>query len=77
MLDNARKGLPGKFHVIDSLILGARNIKYQKNRWRLCLAAVSNEPDNTGYEILQDTGYRIIPDITFLPDTGYQIQLNL
>ena len=60
MLGNARKGLPGKFHVIDLGCNRLRNIEYQKNRWRRCLAAGSNKPDNTGYE-----GYRIIPDIAF------------
>ena len=40
-----------------------RNIKYHKNRWWRCLAAVGNVPDNTGYKILPDTGYQIIPDI--------------
>ena len=46
---------------------------YHKNQWLRCLAAVGNIPDNTGYEILPDTGYEIILVIVFywIQDTGF------
>ena len=62
-----------KIRVNDETIDDPKQIANKFNE----LAAVSNVPDNTGYEILPVTKYRIIPDIVLYrisDPTGYLIR---